>query len=55
MEVPFTVTFHPRDLCNDIRYDGLLCHIEGGKPLKLTLTGMCVGSPATKEVRYYSS
>lgn len=55
MEVPFTVTFHPQDLCQDIRYDDLLCHIEGGKPLKLTLTGMCVvGSPSTKEVVGFS-
>ncbi|XP_077975805.1 hydrocephalus-inducing protein homolog isoform X2 [Styela clava] len=55
MEVSFTVTFHPINLSPDIRYDGLLCLIEGGKPLKLTLTGMCiVGSPTTKEVVGFS-
>ena len=46
----FTVTFHPRELSHDIRYDNLKCAIEGGKPLKITLTGMCIGTPALKEV-----
>ena len=50
MEVPFTVTFHPRELSQDVRYDDLKCAIEGGRPLKMTLTGMCIGTPAIKEV-----
>ena len=50
MEVPFTVTFHPSRLCQDVRYDQLRCDIEGGKPLQLTLTGMCIGTPPLKEV-----
>uniref|UniRef100_H2YKD6 Uncharacterized protein n=1 Tax=Ciona savignyi TaxID=51511 RepID=H2YKD6_CIOSA len=50
MEIAFSVTFHPTKLCQDIRYDDLKCHIEGAKALKLTLTGMCVGTSAAKEV-----
>jgi len=51
MDVSFTVTFHPRELSHDIRYEDLKCAIEGGKPLKITLTGMCIGTPALKEVK----
>ncbi|MGH0168092.1 UNVERIFIED_CONTAM: hypothetical protein FKN15_053854 [Acipenser sinensis] len=40
----------PLNLSQDIRYDNLSCFIEGGKPLKLTLTGSCVMAPITKEV-----
>ena len=53
MEVPFTITFHPRDLSHDVRYEDLKCTLEGGKALKITLTGMCIGTPALKEVRCY--
>uniref|UniRef100_H2XZ27 Hydin adenylate kinase-like domain-containing protein n=1 Tax=Ciona intestinalis TaxID=7719 RepID=H2XZ27_CIOIN len=54
MEIAFSVAFHPTKLCQDIRYDDLKCHIEGAKPLKLTLTGMCVATPALKEVVGFS-
>uniref|UniRef100_A0A8C8S7Z5 HYDIN n=1 Tax=Pelusios castaneus TaxID=367368 RepID=A0A8C8S7Z5_9SAUR len=50
MEVPFEVTFHPCELNPDIHYDNLQCCIQGSDPLKLTLTGYCVGVPTTKEV-----
>ncbi|XP_043935458.1 hydrocephalus-inducing protein homolog [Protopterus annectens] len=50
MDVIFDVTFHPLELNQDIRYEGLSCMIEGSKPLKLTLNGSCVSIPTTKEV-----
>ncbi|RXM33054.1 Hydrocephalus-inducing protein [Acipenser ruthenus] len=50
MEVTFDLIFSPLNLSQDIRYDNLSCFIEGGKPLKLTLTGSCVMAPITKEV-----
>ncbi|XP_033896012.3 hydrocephalus-inducing protein-like [Acipenser ruthenus] len=50
MEVTFDLLFSPLNLSQDIRYDNLSCFIEGGKPLKLTLTGSCVMAPITKEV-----
>ncbi|XP_069073573.1 hydrocephalus-inducing protein homolog [Pleurodeles waltl] len=50
MEVAFDVNFHPKQLSQDIRYEGLQCFIEGSKPLKLTLSGSCVGIPSTKEI-----
>lgn len=50
MEVPFEVTFAPTDLCQDLRYDGLTCTIEGTSPLYLTLTGSCIMPPTAKEV-----
>ena len=31
------------------------CHLEGASPLRLTLTGMCTGVPAFKEVQHFSS
>ncbi|XP_076808093.1 hydrocephalus-inducing protein homolog isoform X2 [Clavelina lepadiformis] len=54
MEVSFTLTFHPRELSQDIRYEDLKCKIEGGKPLKFTLTGMCIGTPPSKEVQTFN-
>uniref|UniRef100_A0A803TEP1 HYDIN axonemal central pair apparatus protein n=1 Tax=Anolis carolinensis TaxID=28377 RepID=A0A803TEP1_ANOCA len=50
MDVAFEVTFHPCELSPDICYENLPCHIQGGEPLRLTLTGCCVGVPAVKEV-----
>ncbi|XP_078527074.1 hydrocephalus-inducing protein homolog isoform X2 [Lissotriton helveticus] len=50
MEVAFDVTFEPKQLSHDIRYEGIQCFIEGSKPLKLTLSGSCVGIPSTKEI-----
>ncbi|ELT89592.1 hypothetical protein CAPTEDRAFT_222082 [Capitella teleta] len=55
MDVPFDVTFHPVDISNDIRYDNLKCNIEGSKALRLTLTGMCVSVPTSKEVVSFST
>ncbi|KAM3920677.1 hydrocephalus-inducing protein homolog [Leptodactylus fuscus] len=49
-EVTFDIVFHPVEISSDILYENLLCLIEGGKTLKLTLSGSCVGLPSTKEV-----
>ncbi|KAG8143780.1 hypothetical protein E2320_000954, partial [Naja naja] len=48
--VPFEVTFHPCEQSQDICYENLPCHIQGGEPVRLTLSGMCVSVPPVKEV-----
>ncbi|XP_054856814.1 hydrocephalus-inducing protein homolog [Eublepharis macularius] len=50
MDVAFEVTFHPVEQSQDICYENLLCQIQGSEPLKLSLTGCCVGVPPVKEV-----
>ncbi|XP_064641495.1 hydrocephalus-inducing protein-like isoform X2 [Lineus longissimus] len=55
MEVPFEIAFHPQEQNQDIRYEGLRCRVEGGKPLKLTLTGMCTGVAPLKEVQHFTT
>ncbi|XP_053127193.1 hydrocephalus-inducing protein homolog isoform X2 [Hemicordylus capensis] len=50
MDVSFEVTFHPCEQSQDIRYENLRCQIQGREPLKLTLSGCCVGVPPVKEV-----
>ncbi|XP_073515931.1 hydrocephalus-inducing protein homolog isoform X2 [Phyllobates terribilis] len=49
-EVTFDVVFHPAEIRSDVHYKNLLCCIEGGRTLALTLSGSCVGLPSTKEV-----
>ncbi|NXE09199.1 HYDIN protein, partial [Lophotis ruficrista] len=49
MDFPFVVTFHPSKLSHAIRYEGLQCFIQGSEPLRLTLAGCCMETPATKE------
>ncbi|CAJ0963873.1 unnamed protein product [Ranitomeya imitator] len=49
-EVTFDVVFHPAEIRSDVHYKNLLCCIEGGKTLALTLSGSCVGLPSMKEV-----
>ncbi|XP_075181569.1 hydrocephalus-inducing protein homolog [Anomaloglossus baeobatrachus] len=49
-EVTFDVVFHPAEISSDIHYKNLLCCIEGGRTLALTLSGSCVGLPSMKEV-----
>lgn len=51
MDVPFVVTFRPSKLSRAIQYEGLRCSIQDGQPLQLTLTGCCMETPVTKEVR----
>ncbi|XP_071959113.1 hydrocephalus-inducing protein homolog isoform X2 [Antedon mediterranea] len=55
MTVSFEIIFQPQELCNDVRYDKLRCNIEGGKPLKLVLTGMCIGCTPMKEVLHFNT
>nr|XP_025867468.1 hydrocephalus-inducing protein homolog [Vulpes vulpes] len=50
MEVSFEVTYHPTEVGKESLYKNLLCFIQGGSPLSLTLSGICVGPPAVKEV-----
>ncbi|XP_066494024.1 hydrocephalus-inducing protein-like [Tiliqua scincoides] len=50
MDVSFEVTFHPCELSQNICYENLPCHIQGGDTLRLTLNGCCVGVPPVKEV-----
>ncbi|XP_078720178.1 hydrocephalus-inducing protein homolog isoform X2 [Lampetra fluviatilis] len=50
MDVPLDVTFHPRALGSDIRYEGVKCSVEGSQPLLLTLTGSCIDQPPSREV-----
>ncbi len=47
MDLPFEISFHPTAVNPDIRYSNLTCNIEGGKPLKLTLTAVCAACPPT--------
>ncbi|KAH0619415.1 hypothetical protein JD844_000028 [Phrynosoma platyrhinos] len=50
MDVSFEVTFHPCEQSPDICYENLPCQIQGGEPLRLTLSGCCIGIPQVKEV-----
>ncbi|XP_069882349.1 hydrocephalus-inducing protein homolog isoform X1 [Dipodomys merriami] len=50
MEVSFEVTYHPTEMGKESLCKNLLCFIQGGSPLYLTLSGVCVGPPAIKEV-----
>ena len=47
MDLPLEIAFQPSVVNADIRYSNLTCNIEGGKPLKLTLTGVCAACPPT--------
>ncbi|XP_069312434.1 hydrocephalus-inducing protein homolog [Eulemur rufifrons] len=50
MEVSFEVTYHPTEVGKESFYKNMLCFIQGGSPLTLTLSGVCVGLPIAKEV-----
>ncbi|XP_008833211.1 hydrocephalus-inducing protein homolog [Nannospalax galili] len=50
MEVSFDITYHPTEVGKESLYKNLMCFIQGGTPLCLTLSGICVGPPAVKEV-----
>ncbi|KAM9191706.1 LOW QUALITY PROTEIN: hydrocephalus-inducing protein homolog [Dugong dugon] len=50
MEVSFEVTYHPMEVGKESLYKNMQCFIQGGSPLTLTLSGVCVGPPAVKEV-----
>ncbi|KAL7750642.1 hypothetical protein RI367_003984 [Sorochytrium milnesiophthora] len=55
METPLEITFHPRQVSPDIRYENLICEVEGHTPLKLTLTGICIPQPAQTELIKFST
>ncbi|KAJ3022533.1 hypothetical protein HKX48_005950 [Thoreauomyces humboldtii] len=50
MEISLEITFHPIEFSADIRYENLLCKIDGIQPLSLTLSGMCVPPPVQNEI-----
>ncbi|CAO2609942.1 Hydrocephalus-inducing protein [Lemmus lemmus] len=50
MEVALEVTYHPTEIGKESLYKNIHCFIQGGNPLSLTLSGVCVGLPAVKEV-----
>jgi hydrocephalus-inducing protein len=43
--IKFEVTFTPKSINDDIRYEGLMCYLQGADPLSLTLTGKCIPQP----------
>ena len=51
MQVDFTITFHPAQQNRDVRYDNLICDIDDGTRLYLTMTGACIPPTPTKEVQ----
>jgi hydrocephalus-inducing protein len=48
-DVKLDVTFHPPAVDPDIRKDRVVCSVEGGADLHLTLTGTCVETHAQPE------
>lgn len=48
-DASIAVTFHPTSINDDIRYEGLLCDVEGTEPLQLTLLGEGVAQPDSDE------
>ncbi|XP_013359426.1 PREDICTED: hydrocephalus-inducing protein homolog isoform X2 [Chinchilla lanigera] len=50
MEVSFEVTYRPTEVGKETFCKNIPCFIQGGNPLSLTLSGVCVGPPAVKEV-----
>ncbi|KAI9002678.1 hypothetical protein BC832DRAFT_104056 [Gaertneriomyces semiglobifer] len=55
MEVSLEITFHPLQLNPDVRYENLVCRVEGMQPLFLTLTGMCVPPPVQSDALKFST
>ncbi|XP_045149859.1 hydrocephalus-inducing protein homolog [Echinops telfairi] len=49
-EVSFEVNYHPTEMGKESVYKNIPCFIQGSNPLSLTLSGVCVGLPAVKEV-----
>ncbi|XP_034444093.1 hydrocephalus-inducing protein homolog [Hippoglossus hippoglossus] len=51
MKVPFDLTFAPKDLSKDTRYENLTCSVESRPaPVTLTVTGSCIAASTSKEV-----
>jgi hydrocephalus-inducing protein len=53
-QIKFEITFHPRRIDDDIRYEGLACYLEGANPVHVTLTGACIAQPDSdvKELQF---
>ncbi|XP_055993028.1 hydrocephalus-inducing protein homolog [Sorex fumeus] len=49
-DVSLEVTYRPTEVGKESLCKQLLCYIQGSSPLSLTLSGICVGLPAAKEV-----
>lgn len=49
MDLPLDITFHPSKPDPDIRYENLVCSIDGAPALNLTLSGSCISQPVAKE------
>ncbi|KAF5907639.1 hydrocephalus-inducing protein, partial [Clarias magur] len=49
MEVSLVVTFAPKEVKQELCYDNLICSIEGGKALTLTLAGSCIVLPVVNQ------
>ena len=49
-QVPLEITFHPKQLNQDVCYEGLQCRLDAGKTLSLSLTGACIEPTLHKEV-----
>jgi hypothetical protein len=54
MDISLEVTFHPNDINADVRYENLICSVEGMHDINLTLTGMCVPQPMQTDVVKYT-
>lgn len=50
MDAALEIVFNPLGVKSDIRYEQLVCEIEGGRSLNLTLTGSCILAPMQNEV-----
>ncbi|ERE78885.1 hydrocephalus-inducing protein [Cricetulus griseus] len=46
MEVALEISYHPTEIGKESLHKNILCFIQGGSPLSLTLSGVCVGPPA---------
>lgn len=52
----FDITFHPKRVDDNIRYEKVKCRIRDTEPLLMTLLGKCIEQPteSTKELRFTS-
>lgn len=54
MDVQLEIVFSPLVVNNDICYENLVCEIEGGRKLYLTLSGSCIVPPLQSEAVKFS-
>jgi hypothetical protein len=53
-DIPLEITFHPKEINQDIRYENLICHVEGMSEIYLTLTGTCISQPNQMDLVKFS-